>query len=90
MPLIANYSLSRKAPYHYGWDWGPRIVTCGIWKDVYLEMYFGAKIDSVVVRTKNIQENEAIIEATVEIIPLSLYGLYELRIENLNTSSTYS
>jgi len=27
---------SRKAQYHYGWDWGPRLVTCGIWKPVEL------------------------------------------------------
>lgn len=28
---------SRKAQYQYGWDWGPRLVTCGIWKPVYWE-----------------------------------------------------
>lgn len=31
----ANYV--RKAAYQYGWDWGPRIVTEGIWQDVRLE-----------------------------------------------------
>ena len=25
---------TRKAPYHYGWDWGPCFVTSGIWKNV--------------------------------------------------------
>lgn len=24
----------RKAQYQFGWDWGPRLVTCGMWKDV--------------------------------------------------------
>lgn len=28
--------FTRKAPFHYGWDWGPRLVTCGIWKPVTL------------------------------------------------------
>ena len=28
---------ARKAQYHFGWDWGPRFVTCGIWKDIRLE-----------------------------------------------------
>lgn len=28
--------FTRKAAYHYGWDWGPRFVTCGIWKPISL------------------------------------------------------
>ena len=26
----------RIAPYQQGWDWGPRLATCGIWKRVYI------------------------------------------------------
>ena len=26
----------RKAQYQFGWDWGPRLINCGIWKEVYL------------------------------------------------------
>jgi len=29
----------RKAQYHFGWDWGPKFTTCGIWKAVRLESY---------------------------------------------------
>jgi beta-mannosidase len=29
----------RKAPYHYGWDWGPTILTIGPWQPVTLEAY---------------------------------------------------
>ena len=28
--------FTRKAGYHYGWDWGPRLVTSGIWRPVTL------------------------------------------------------
>ena len=28
--------FTRKAAYHYGWDWGPRLVTSGIWRPVTL------------------------------------------------------
>ena len=28
--------FSRKAPYHFGWDWGPRIIPAGIWKPIRL------------------------------------------------------
>lgn len=27
----------RKAQFQFGWDWGPRLVNCGIWKKVYLQ-----------------------------------------------------
>src|SRR3569623_2001589 len=39
--------FTRKAPYHYGWDWGPRFVTSGIWRPVTLEPWSGARLDDV-------------------------------------------
>jgi beta-mannosidase len=30
---------ARKAQYHFGWDWGPTFITCGIWKNIYLEAF---------------------------------------------------
>lgn len=36
----------RKAPYMFGWDWGPRLVSAGIWKPVRLWEFHG-KIDGV-------------------------------------------
>jgi len=32
----------RKAPCHFGWDWGPQLPPIGIWKDIRLEGYEGA------------------------------------------------
>ena len=34
----------RKPAYEYGWDWGPRFVTSGIWKAVRLEAWDKARI----------------------------------------------
>ena len=42
--LEANYGITlpdrrafwRIAPYQMGWDWGPKLPTCGIWKPVYI------------------------------------------------------
>ncbi|HJM46375.1 MAG TPA: glycoside hydrolase family 2 protein [Candidatus Marinimicrobia bacterium] len=39
--------FTRKAQYHYGWDWGPRLVTSGIWRPVTLEVWNGAKINDI-------------------------------------------
>ncbi len=52
----------RKAPYHFGWDWGPRLVTSGIWRPVRLMAWDGAKLEDIWVKTLVINEEEAIIE----------------------------
>src|SRR5262249_6711948 len=38
---------TRKAPYQYGWDWGPRFVTSGIWRPVSLEAWDKARVSAV-------------------------------------------
>ena len=37
---------ARKAQYHYGWDWGPVLNTCGPWRPIRLEIY-EARIDDL-------------------------------------------
>lgn len=39
----------RKAQYHWGWDWGPALNTCGPWKPIYVEVY-AARVGELVVR----------------------------------------
>lgn len=39
--------FTRKAPYHFGWDWGPKFVTSGIWKSVYLRPVHTGRISNV-------------------------------------------
>jgi beta-mannosidase len=34
----------RKAPCQFGWDWGPQLPPIGIWKDIRLEGYGGARL----------------------------------------------
>jgi beta-mannosidase len=45
--VIPGGQYLRKAPYHFGWDWGPKLVTLGLWKDVALEAWSGARLDNV-------------------------------------------
>jgi beta-mannosidase len=50
-PMVSVFT--RKAPYHYGWDWGPRFVTSGVWRPMRLEAWDGARIEDVeVVQTE--------------------------------------
>ncbi len=37
----------RKAPYHFGWDWGPRLVTSGIWRPLRIEAWDRAYIEDL-------------------------------------------
>ncbi len=39
--------FTRKAQYHYGWDWSPRLVTSGIWRNISLQGWDKGKIDKV-------------------------------------------
>ncbi|HMF41377.1 MAG TPA: glycoside hydrolase family 2 protein [Polyangia bacterium] len=50
---------ARKAPYHYGWDWGPRFVTSGIWRPVALEAWDAARLDDVQVFQNKLDANAA-------------------------------
>ncbi len=63
--MIAMYS--RKAQFHYGWDWGPRLITCGIWRDVSLEGWDNFKIDNVQVIQKNVSRDKADISSFINV-----------------------
>jgi len=58
---------TRKAPFHYGWDWGPRLVTSGIWRPVYVEAWNHAAINDVYVVTKIIDKCQATMNAWVDV-----------------------
>ena len=40
-------AMCRKAAYQFGWDWGPRLVTAGIYKNVYLHVWNEIKIANI-------------------------------------------
>lgn len=60
-------NFARKAGYHYGWDWGPRFVTSGIWRPVVLEAWNDLRIENVYLRQKDITAKKAVITNEVEI-----------------------
>ncbi|UOU98046.1 hypothetical protein MUU74_16320 [Chryseobacterium daecheongense] len=61
-------SFVRKTQYHFGWDWGPRLVTAGIWKGVKLEFWNNAKLENVKVGQKNLTKDKADLAIQAEII----------------------
>lgn len=62
---------TRKAPYQYGWDWGPRFVTSGVWKPVNLEVWDEARIEDLHIKQNKLSKENADLNAVVEVISSS-------------------
>jgi len=58
---------TRKAPYHYGWDWGPRFVTSGVWRPVRLEAWDEARLRDLHVVQNHVDRSAAQLTAEVEV-----------------------
>jgi len=58
--------FTRKAGYHFGWDWGPRLVTSGVWKPIKLRSWNNHKIEDVFIQQNSIGE-KANLTAFIEV-----------------------
>lgn len=59
--------FARKTGYHYGWDWGPRLVTSGIWRPVYIRAWSDLRINDVFIEQKEVGAGRAVIAGHVEL-----------------------
>jgi len=64
----------RKPQYVYGWDWGPRVATCGIMKNVHIGAY-----DKLAVRGVHVVTKSAAKDAELG---------FEIEVENLHPFSS--
>ncbi|POY39001.1 glycoside hydrolase [Solitalea longa] len=64
---IKTSVFTRKAPYHYGWDWGPRFVTSGIWKPIKLIAWNKVRIIDTYVQQLYLSNSQASLEADLEL-----------------------
>jgi beta-mannosidase len=64
---IATAPYTRKAPYNYGWDWGPRFMTEGIWQPVRLETWDALRIDNLHIQQLKITNDTASVTADLDI-----------------------
>lgn len=60
--------FTRKAPYQYGWDWGPRFVTSGVWRPVSLEAWDAARVESLRIIQNQLGKDSAQLTAEVEVV----------------------
>lgn len=59
--------FARKAGYHYGWDWGPRFITMGIWRPVRLEFWNEARLENVYIRQTSVTQKKAVLDISANV-----------------------
>jgi beta-mannosidase len=64
---LATAPYTRKAPYQYGWDWGPRFLTEGIWQSVHLDTWDTVRIENFHIHQEKIAAGMASLAAEFEI-----------------------
>src|SRR5690242_17145027 len=64
---IPTAPYTRKAPYQYGWDWGPRFITMGIWKPILLESWDELRLENFHIHQDKISQQVASLAAELEI-----------------------
>jgi len=64
---IATAPYTRKAPYNYGWDWGPRFMTEGIWRPVRLETWDALRVENLHIHQQTVTSELANAMAEIEI-----------------------
>jgi beta-mannosidase len=59
--------FTRKAQYHFGWDWGPRLVSIGIWQDIEINAWNKCKIVDLNIIQKQLTDSKASLSSKIEI-----------------------
>ena len=80
-PLGRNSSTYvRKAGYQYGWDWGPRVVTLGIWKPVRLEAWDAARVSDLQLVQTHLDDDLAAVDARL-VVPSDKIQKAKIRVD---------
>ncbi|NLT73029.1 MAG: glycoside hydrolase family 2 protein [Chloroflexi bacterium] len=74
----------RKEPCNFGWDWGPELATCGIWRDIEIVAYDMARLEDVQIlqdhsRPESVTLATVIQAETVGQVPLEATATLSLR-----------
>nr|WP_309399445.1 hypothetical protein [Cerasicoccus maritimus] len=86
---IGNSVRIRKQPCQFGWDWGPRLVTAGIWRDIRLEAWSRVRLEGFEVDQQHEDSGSVRVAVTPKFIGRKAGLCYqvELRLEDETVAS---
>ncbi|MFM9983802.1 MAG: glycoside hydrolase family 2 protein [Flavobacteriales bacterium] len=67
LPGEAIRAITRKPQFHYGWDWGPKLITSGISKPIEIIAYDFARFTDIHIEQKEVTSEKASIKTTFQI-----------------------
>ncbi len=62
----SNRIFTRKAQFQYGWDWGPKMNTSGIWRPITLKAWNDFKIENVYIHQQELSDSNAKLQIQLE------------------------
>ncbi|HEX4262891.1 MAG TPA: glycoside hydrolase family 2 protein [Verrucomicrobiae bacterium] len=63
--FVKERAWVRKEPCSFGWDWGPVLPSCGIWRNIRLEAFNQARIDNVLIEQNHDQKDRVRLDVHV-------------------------
>ena len=60
---------ARKAQYSFGWDWGPKLTTSGIWRAISLEAYSGGRLVDPSAKIVSVTGEWAVVQFSASVRP---------------------
>jgi beta-mannosidase len=64
---IKGRAWVRKEPCSFGWDWGPDLPSCGIWKNISVEAFNQGRIADVLILQNLSNKHRAALDVTVNV-----------------------
>lgn len=61
------HNMMRKMACNFGWDWGPALITSGIWRPIYLESWTSTRVADVRPLVRSADAAQALVDVRVDL-----------------------
>lgn len=81
-PETHPHNSIRKAAYQFGWDWGPILPGCGIWRSIRIEAGTKERIEAVRPNVTSISSEHALLDVSVDLSQSVVSGSLAISLQN--------